>query len=161
VGGNTGFCQPACNGDFECGSRVCDFALGACVDPSATAGLLPIGAQCDPGATTRQCDGACLRLTETYAVCSGFCRLGSPGCGSNARSADPFAAFCLLPVGDPTVYSTGDSGFCMELCDCNDQCAHPDAVCDPFDADVASELDRSGVCVPPDAAVDVAGISCG
>jgi hypothetical protein len=38
VGGNTGFCQPACNGDFECGSRVCDFALGACVDPDGKAG---------------------------------------------------------------------------------------------------------------------------
>jgi hypothetical protein len=161
AGGGQGFCQPACNGDFECGNRVCDYALGVCVDSSSVAGLLPIGAECDPDATTRQCDGACLQFTDTYSVCSGFCRLGLPGCGSDPRSPDPFEAFCLLSVGDPDLYSVGDSGFCMELCDCNDECGHTDAVCDSFDADVATALGRGGACVPVDLAVDLDGVACG
>jgi hypothetical protein len=49
----------------------------------------------------------------------------------------------------------------MELCDCNDECGHTDAVCDSFDADVATALGRGGACVPVDLAVDLDGVACG
>jgi hypothetical protein len=149
-----GFCQPVCGGDFECGDRVCDFALGVCVDPDPGAALLPIGSECDPDATSRQCDGACLSFSDDYAACSGFCNLGEAGCGSDPSANDPFTSFCLLSVGDPDLYSVGDAGFCMELCDCDDECGHPDAVCDGFSDDLVQVLGRRGVCVPLDFSVN-------
>jgi hypothetical protein len=145
-----GFCQPVCGGDFDCGSRVCDYALGVCVDPDTTAGLLPIGSECDPEADSRQCTGACLSFSEDYAVCSGFCNLGELGCGTDPASSDPLQAVCLLPVGDPNVYDFGDAGFCVELCDCDDECGHPDAICDAFPSRTVQQVGRLGVCVPLD-----------
>jgi hypothetical protein len=155
-----GFCQPVCNGDFECGNRACDHALGVCVDPAAITGLLPMGAPCDPSSPARQCAGACLQFSDGYSACSGFCNLGEAGCGSDPSSSDPIDAFCLLSVGDPDLYSIGDAGFCMELCDCDEQCAHPGALCDPFSASVVDALGRAGVCVPPELSANGIGVPC-
>lgn len=158
-----GFCQPVCAGDFECGDRVCDFGLGVCVDDVDREDLLPIGAECDSDADERTCNGICLGFNDDYSVCSGFCNLGEPGCGSDINSDDPFDGFCVYSVSNPTVTDLGDAGFCGQLCNCNDDCGHPDALCDPLSENAVRNIGRAGLCVPrefsamPDSGV---GIPC-
>jgi hypothetical protein len=84
-------------------------------------------------------------------MCTGFCTVGLtyPACGvepENVTAGDPVC----LPLFANTD-SAGDTGLCIQRCDCNDQCLHPANVCMPFD-DAASEQAFSalGLCAEDD-----------
>jgi hypothetical protein len=106
---------------------------------------LPLGANCLRGSCA---DGFCLEL-DGVPVCSGSCRLGSPGCGFDPRSPDRLEAYCLY---EATPSSTeGDLGLCATLCDCDSDCLHEDLVCEPGPPDssiVLSARGRRGACTP-------------
>jgi hypothetical protein len=43
----------------------------------------------------------------------------------------------------------GDVGYCAPFCACNDECAHPQSICDAFTQDAVRDLvAASGVCAP-------------
>ena len=148
-------CLPTCGGDFDCGqNQYCDFASGFCVDTKPTG--RPIGAACNPKATTEQCDGFCVETNDagTQGKCEAFCSLsqGLIGCGwdgtGQAEAACLFGTI-LSPPGD---YGNGDLGICGKLCDCNDQCEIPDEFCiDDLDGAVSAIWGRNGYCRTLDA----------
>jgi hypothetical protein len=149
------FCQPACETDAACSPRVCDLAIGVCVEPAARTGSLPIGAPCDT--SSDECLGACSALdpASTVFACSGGCSLGSIGCNADA-SGSVLDAYCLLPTS-PTS-SIGDLGLCIALCDCNDDCGHPALICEDAGEDGKTLTGRAGFCVPGDPAMG--GLAC-
>jgi hypothetical protein len=143
-----GFCRPACRNDADCGTRVCNFGNGVCVDASAITGTLPIGSPCDPSATTDPCAGLCVALTDDDAgpgVCGGLCTLGVVGCGTDEDAPGTPQASCLFgfTTSDGDV---GDLGLCGQLCDCDADCTAYQRVCRPFDADEAQDVGRPGYC---------------
>jgi hypothetical protein len=121
TGSGVGYCRPACRGDIDCGSRYCDLATGFCADrPFAGE---PIGAPCDSISTTRSCAGGCIEHGSSYAECSGVCSYGTAGCGQTGATL-PLDNFCYL---DPTSRSgAGDLGYCVRVCDCDDDCERAD-----------------------------------
>jgi hypothetical protein len=138
AGAGVGFCRPACRSDLDCGSRFCDLSTGLCGDEPRTGN--DIGESC--GAQGASCAGGCLDHGASYSECSGVCRYGTPGCGQVDQSL-PLDYFCLL---DPTSGSgEGDLGYCTRLCDCDDDCGRPDAVCQPNE-DLEESTGRSGSC---------------
>jgi hypothetical protein len=147
-----GFCLPSCRNDADCDGRVCDLSSGLCADQRD--GTLPIGAECTDSS---QCEGFCLDITPTYSVCSGVCRIGAGGCGEPSDATAPQQAACLLSQV-PNLSSVGDAGFCVELCGCNDDCAHPAGVCE--DLSLSSLVGQPGMCFPADRGGD-AGLSPG
>jgi hypothetical protein len=139
AGSGVGYCRPACRSDLDCAGRSCDLGTGLCGD--ARAGDR-IGAACDPDAASATCAGACTAHGASYAECSGVCSYGTPGCGQSDTRL-PLENFCFL---DPSSNSgNGDLGYCARLCDCDDDCDRPDAVCEPQPT-LTSKTGRSGVC---------------
>jgi hypothetical protein len=117
-----------------------------CVDPQdRREDGLPIGSECDPMAATNPCNGFCLNVGGGNGMCTGVCNISGFGCGADVSSSDPFESTCLLGVLDSGL---ADLGFCGQLCDCDDDCHHPDAVCDAFEADslLAMATQRVGAC---------------
>jgi hypothetical protein len=162
-GDEIGYCQPACRGDFECKGRKCDLARGVCVDELE--GTLPLGAKCDPDAEQETCKGGfCVAFSSAVdggpvdAFCSGMCRIGSVGCGEDP-SVSTVGAVCLLsPLGDA---SSGDFGFCAQLCDCDDDCGNDDFVCEALPEELQTAWGKVGACSPPIGADGpVTGIPC-
>lgn len=154
VNGVLSFCRPMCGSDADCGDRFCDIGIGVCVDE------LPegdgIGGACDPETGDGNCaTGACLAFSENYGACSGVCRTGTIGCGSgDAMPDDPGEPICL-PLFEG-VGVDGDVGQCIQRCNCDLDCIHPDAACfAPFDDDDATAmqiLGTIGICINADAA---------
>ena len=71
-----------------------------------------------------------------------MCSFGTAGCGQSDTRL-PLDNFCFL---DPTSTSgSGDLGYCAKVCDCDDDCGRPDAVCEPKPA-LTSKTGRVGVC---------------
>lgn len=152
AGTSEGYCQPACTGDSDCGARVCDLSLGVCVDAEDRQQGSPIGAECN---LDEDCAGICLPLTDTSSVCSGICSMGVAGCGAEPGTS-ALDAFCLL---SPQAHDEGDLGYCSQLCDCNEDCLHPDMICE-----AVGGLDRAagrlGFCFPREFSDDGIGIPC-
>lgn len=153
TGGNpvTGddYCAPACRGDFDCKGRKCDLGSGVCADTTTGTGKLPIGSKCTPGATVDQCTGICLQLSDgstTYPTCSGVCTVGQLGCNQDPSSTAPPDSACGFAATDTA--TTGDSGFCAQLCDCDSQCRFPGFICQTLPSAAVSSLGRSGQCTP-------------
>ncbi|HEX4473743.1 MAG TPA: hypothetical protein VH142_01625 [Polyangiaceae bacterium] len=146
-----GYCSPTCRGDFDCKGRKCDLSSGLCVDTTAGTGKLPIGSKCTPGATVDQCTGACIQFLgvdggSTLPICTGVCSLGQLGCDQDPNSTAAPDSACDIPVTDTA--TTGDSGFCAQLCDCDSQCRFPGFICQTLPSAAVSALGRSGQCTP-------------
>lgn len=152
------FCDPTCATDADCKGRKCDLGTGLCVDVTSGSGVLPLGAECDPNLTPDHCKGACITFQGGVSLCSGVCSLGTIGCDQDQSNPTPSVA-CDIP-GSATA-TTGDSGYCATLCDCDGDCLYPGFVCEPF-PQIAEAYGREGQCVPPtgDSGVAVSHIPC-
>jgi hypothetical protein len=157
-----GFCLPQCNIDSDCPSGTfCDFGsalaggLGLCRAQQPTG--LATGEACDPRADT--CRGYCFPFSDTSGMCMDGCTFGPPpGCGWEGPSAGPADAICWdLLAGT----AFGDAGLCLELCDCDGDCAHPGNQCYPFQAGSGFQeyYGRAGLCDLADPMLP--GIPCG
>jgi len=139
AGTGVGYCRPACRSDVDCDGRQCNLRTGFCADELP--GGDPIGSACDPEAP--ECAGGCIDHGSSYAECSGVCRLGTPGCGQTTSDGPPYDYYCYL---DPSNQGgQGDLGYCVKLCDCNDDCERADAVCEPRSS-LSEDTERRGVC---------------
>lgn len=164
---NIAFCRPLCAADAEClRGLFCDVATGACGEAPAVGDGL--GVPCDPEASPTTCAGACLTV-DGLSFCSHRCKFGAAGnCGAplvDTEDAEMVSAATDAggdPAGNPGLCrfpedhgGVADTAFCTELCNCDEECTHPDAVCDGFDdAELEALTSRLGVCVSP---VDPAG----
>lgn len=159
-GDGSGYCSPACRGDFDCSGRSCDLSSGLCTDASKIAGTKPIGSSCDPNSTTEVCKGGfCLTMPGGGGMCSGFCTLGTAGCGEDP-TASRLDTYCLFTF-DPTLTDVGDQGFCGQVCDCDGDCLLTGSVCAP-DQSLRQSSGRLGYCTPKVASdgSTVAGMPC-
>lgn len=142
-----GACVPMCTTDADCGRRYCDLETGTCVD-RLPAGL-PMGAPC---AAHEQCVGWC-----DSGYCTGYCTYGTAGikgaCGAVVKEGAADAA-CLWPavVVEGATSGWGDTALCGQLCDCTEQCRHPDDRCWapvlPSEQGALQKLGRRGYCAP-------------
>jgi len=143
AGSRSGYCRPACRSDVDCDGRYCDLSTGLCGDSVRTGD--PIGAACSADTVlSTTCAGGCMPISATFAECSGVCSYGTgtPGCGQSNLSAR-LSYYCYI---DPTSGSgLGDLGYCANLCDCDNDCARSDAVCEPVST-ITSATGRAGVC---------------
>ncbi len=138
-----GFCRPSCTRGAECRSGVCDRQRGVC--STSASGGADFGQPCTPNAASSECAGLCLDLGGGYAVCSHRCTYGS---SDPCTDADEVRGFCLFAALGG---SLGDVGYCAPVCDCSNECAHPQSTCDPFAQDAVRDLlNASGVCAPRD-----------
>lgn len=139
AGTGVGYCRPACRSDLDCGRRQCDLRTGLCSDETLRGD--PIGSACNPAEPT--CAGGCVDHGSDWAECSGVCRLNTPGCGQTSSSGPPYDFWCFL---DPSNHGgEGDLGYCTRACDCNDDCARADAVCEPRQS-LSRSTGRNGIC---------------
>jgi hypothetical protein len=146
-GGNgVGFCRPVCRGNVDCAGRQCDVGIGLCKD--GIPGTLPIGSACDVTATPDPCRGACVPLGQGGAAgtCTGFCSIGTIGCGKDPASTAPLGAACLFDGTIAGIADVGDVGLCGALCDCDSECASPGRVCAPLEAPDQAAYGRAGYC---------------
>jgi hypothetical protein len=160
------FCVPMCGTDDDCpDGRVCDLGFGHCVDELPPGD--PIGAACDPEDGSTCSSAYCLAVGEDFGMCSGACRTGTIGCGSgNAMPEDPGEPICLALGG---VGIDGDYGSCVQRCNCDLDCLHPDAKCwaiGESDEETIAEIGTVGLCIDgaladdPDFADERLGIEC-
>lgn len=146
------FCRPMCRSNADCGGRLCDFGKGVCVDELPDGD--PIGSKCDPDAASSTCaSGVCESLGEGFGVCSGYCNLSTVGCGSSAfePADDPGEPICIYPAA-ASGSGLSDLGECLQRCNCDEDCLHPDALCYQLDKTEAVSreiLGTIGVCVGP------------
>lgn len=156
-----GFCRPMCRSDADCDGLSCDVGSGSCVEELPEGD--PIGAECDPDAAVSTCQsGFCLPFTEEYAFCTGWCTLGTIGCGSDSTMPeDPGEPLCTWPLASGSDF--GDLGLCHQRCDCDDDCLHPDFRCLIVSDDFAEVLGTAGLCVEPeyDAEADTTAVALG
>lgn len=139
TGSGVGYCRPACRDDTDCKPRFCDLATGLCSDTAKTGD--PIGAACDPNNSA--CAGGCVPHLANYAECSGVCSYFEPGACGQTRTSPPYDFFCYT---DAAIGSgPGDLGYCARACNCDGDCARPDAVCEPT-PDIAAKTGRTGMC---------------
>jgi hypothetical protein len=137
LAGDPGACHPQCGSDSDCAPLSCALRTGLC-SPEVRPGK-GIG---EPCATDDECAGSCEIWSPTAGFCSGYCRVGSAGCGHAA--ADPLRhSRCMQPN---TALSTGDRALCQQACNQRAECAFPRAVClrDPS----TSEAGYFGYCAP-------------
>jgi hypothetical protein len=91
-------------------------------------------------------------------MCARLCTLGHlPSCGWDGTASTSYA--CIVAQA-PTQAGYGDGGYCGELCDCDDDCTDPWAIClglasvpgadRPWAATVVAQSGRAGVCTDPD-----------
>ena len=140
IGSGVGFCRPACRDDRDCSGRHCNLGSGLCGDSARTGE--PIGTLCDVAASPSACSGGCYQQSEAYALCSGVCSYGTPGCGQSDTSGK-LDYFCAIQQA--TRSANGDLGYCAFLCDCDDDCDRTDAVCEP-NPGLSGKTGRAGVC---------------
>jgi hypothetical protein len=86
--------------------------------------------------------------------------LDAPGCGVDpADPVTPGDPFCFPLLGADDF--AGDTGLCVQRCDCKDNCNDPEAQCSPWlSADDAALARSAGVCIRGAADAD-AGLMCG
>jgi hypothetical protein len=138
----SGVCRPLCTRDDECAAGHCNPRTGAC-STIASEGL-GFGAQCDPDAEEPGCAGICVDV-EGVGICSQRCKLGDAKDCSNASGDTP--GLCLF--AEESSGSVSDVGFCDELCNCSDDCTHPDTFCEAFpDSRLRVNTGRAGMCKP-------------
>jgi hypothetical protein len=145
---DTGFCRPTCRSAEDCGGRLCDLGTGACVDELPAGD--PIGSECDPNAEVSSCQSQiCLPMTDSFAVCSGWCNLAETGCGlDNDIPEDPGEPICTFGVLQGS--GLGDLGYCNQRCDCDLDCLHPGGRCLIVPDDIAEVFGTDGLCVDPE-----------
>src|SRR5207302_150629 len=98
--------------------------------------------------------------TDDAAFCLPTCKLGDPAAnedkcrgridlvcsedtaGTGLGYCRPACRSYLDPTGKG---GEGDLGYCTRVCDCNDDCARADAVCEP-QAKLMTATGRAGVC---------------
>lgn len=149
-------CKPRCNSDADCGSgRYCVYAAGLCSTLPAVGA--PIGATCTVANDT--CVGGCLN-TGFNQTCSAECTLGvAEACGWDGVGVAK--AGCLgywdaeAALGGA---GAGDTGLCMQLCDCATDCLDSSNVCDRLGKSYQALYNRAGGCRP--AAIAADPISC-
>lgn len=139
LGSGIGLCIPACRGDVDCDGRFCDLGTGKCGDRAAEGA--PIGAACDDEASVR-CAGACLVDQAGYSACSGVCSYGTAGCGQGDFEP-PLEYFCAQGAANGS--GAGDLGYCVKLCDCDQDCNRTDMICESR-AELKLETGRQGIC---------------
>ncbi len=138
-------CLPTCGTDSQCPEgRFCDLVSGVCVDEQPQGD--PIGTPCELGGANT-CAGFCDDFGG-YGLCTGFCTVGldAPGCGidpaDGVNTGDPFC----LPLFSQTD-AAGDTGECIQRCDCNGNCFDSQALCLSWGSAEAVDLFSSeGVC---------------
>lgn len=157
-----GLCLPTCTSDYNCEPRVCDLSSGFCIDAAdRPAGGLPIGSACDP--TNDQCAGYCVDTQDGSGLCTSDCNLAglisASGCGTDPRSPE-VDALCYYAGADDAL---GDVGLCAELCDCDDDCARSDMVCDAMPTMLQQITGHVGACFVSNPDIDggTMGIPCG
>lgn len=143
-------CGPRCNTNADCAQgRSCNADTGLCDEGTQPA--VPVGAACpgdeDPNSTVCG-NGTCLLLSSDGAnvkrMCSQTCTIGTL-CGDNGA--------CVLPRLDP--YAAGDIGYCMQRCNCDADCLHPDDKCYEWETPVLAQLFQSrGICDTADPAFE-------
>jgi hypothetical protein len=145
-------CQPACRSDADCSGAFCNFGTGLCQDERPTGKTF--GAPCDVDASPDECQGNCIATGDgTAAICSGYCTFGAThGCGWNGSGRAEAACF-FLPAFAQTA-SSGDAGYCAQLCDCNSDCLSSHTQCLAFDPTetgqaLAATYSRRGICTLP------------
>ena len=155
-----GFCRPLCLNDADCGDGLfCSVSDGVCLaeEPPGKA----VGEQCDPD-VAGECAGFCLPFTEDYAACSGLCNIGAIGCGGSAESEVPGEPVCEFPFSPGA--GIGDLARCIQGCECDADCSHPDARCAPLAP--AEQLDdardfygSTGFCLEEGLAAEARGVT--
>jgi len=142
-------CYPQCTGDQDCASGACDFGSGLC-STSVSIGSFPVGAPCEDG-EAGLCDMICGAPLENFESCTGLCNQGT----------FDTCPVCLNGVGE---FQTGAAGFCFQPCDCDGECFHQDAICDPFTGREAQGRSlfgfTLGVCLPRSAVPESKGLPC-
>lgn len=142
-------CLPSCDSDADCEGGSCDLSLGSCSQEERQG--LPVGSKCDPDVPVADdpCEGFCIGAGDGVGFCSGWCRFFGPGCGFEEGDGAAGAA-CLWPALQ-SVPVEGEAGFCGQLCDCDDECLHPDLKCVEFTQGGRPTLlyGRRGFCVDP------------
>jgi hypothetical protein len=145
LAGGGGVCMPQCNADSNCPGRTCDIGAaligwpGLCRTESV--GGFPTGTPCDASLPLAEdpCNGWCAPISETdptAGMCANGCTVGPPpGCGWNGPADGPAEEACIFYLETDNI---GDAGLCGQLCDCDDDCLHPDAVCSAFGPAAAS-----------------------
>jgi hypothetical protein len=145
-------CIANCNGDVDCGTRICDPSTGLCGNAAIPGD--PVGTKCDPAVTPDTCRGYCQSFAiadgGTTGACMEDCTWGRVAtCGWSGTGPAEQACF-LFPVSvlDAGGPGYGDVGNCVQLCDCNKDCLNPDLVCEPLNStDLETYWSRKGVCV--------------
>jgi hypothetical protein len=159
-GGNkkvTPACFPRCNAGSDCNpNQHCDPQWGLCTAQAPTGKEL--GERCELG-VTGECQGTCKPFLHPsgsiYATaCSESCTRGAmPNCGfDGTKPADAYCYSTLAVIVEAGGPGVGDLGSCVELCDCNSDCASPDFVCRLWpadDAELGAVVGRKGRCAPP------------
>lgn len=157
-------CLPTCAGTQHCDTggstnTACNPATGLCtkVAPAgATYGtsctLADAGLPADGGdGGPASCAGICSPVLDPSSgqpgtfVCSGACVVNpDASCGWNGTGA---AEAACMKGFVPNVSDLGDSGTCVELCDCQDFCSDPNMVCvqNP-DFALAQKWGKDGYC---------------
>jgi hypothetical protein len=135
-------CGPRCNTDADCAlGRSCNASTGLC--DAAPQQPVPIGADCpgdqDPESTVCG-NGTCLLLSadglSVKRFCTQTCTIGTL-CGDEGA--------CVLPRLQD--YAAGDIGYCMERCNCDADCQHPDDRCYEWSTPgLAAHFKSRGVC---------------
>ncbi|HVY28384.1 MAG TPA: hypothetical protein VHB79_17635 [Polyangiaceae bacterium] len=143
-------CGPRCNTNADCSpGRSCNASTGLCEEGELPA--VPVGVDCpgdqDPDSTV--CGyGTCLLLSAEGAnvkrMCTQTCTIGTL-CAENGA--------CVLPRLDP--YAAGDIGYCMERCNCDADCSHPDDKCYEWETPLLADRFQSrGICDTADPAYE-------
>ncbi|MEI9947785.1 MAG: hypothetical protein WDO74_22650 [Pseudomonadota bacterium] len=143
------YCLPLCRADAECpAGRFCDRARGLCVASKRVGD--PVGAACDPTATTSTCREVCLGtsavgVTPATGVCVEMCS-GGLGCMFDDAGTQP-GGLCVGQLNDP--FGLFDLGYCLPSCDCSSACPIFGNKCRAWtsaDADLKTYLGKAGLC---------------
>ena len=143
------FCLPLCRADVECGpDRFCNRASGLCEQTKPVGD--PVGATCDPTATTTGCRETCLRTSEDgvtpiTGVCVELCS-GALECMWDDAGTKP-GGFCAGRLSE--AFGPFDLGFCYPTCDCSGECPTFGAKCRAWpsaDAEIKNILGKPGLC---------------
>lgn len=135
-------CGPRCNADGDCSTgRHCNPFTGLCDTDPVTA--VPVGADCSEVDEATSCGGGnCLDVSDAKGVsvkrlCTQSCTVGQL-CANGAGA-------CVWPRFEN--FAVGDAGYCIQRCDCDDDCLNPADRCLPWgDPDTEKAYGSLGAC---------------